>query len=252
MPLIYLSPSTQEGNYYINGGSEEEYMNKIADRMEPYLLASGIDFVRNTPDMTAVSSIAQSNAGNYDLHFALHSNAAAAPMSGKARGSLVFYYPDSEKGKKWSEITANNLRAIYPDPSLVRAEATTLIGEVRRTKAPSVFVELAFHDNLQDAVWIKNNLDAAARNLVLSITEFFGLPFLAPVPSQKGVVNVTWGYLNLRDQPSQEGKIIAQLADGAPITIINQWQDWYLVEVGGHTGYVWKDYVTLLPENGGA
>ncbi len=147
MPNIYLSPSTQEGNYYINGGSEEEYMTLVADRMEPYLTASGISFTRNTPDMTAASSIVQSNEGNYDLHFGLHSNAAAPPYSGKARGSLVFYYPTSEKGKAWAEITANNLRTIYPEPSLVRAEATTLIGELRKTKAPSVFVELAFHDN---------------------------------------------------------------------------------------------------------
>lgn len=248
MPLIYLSPSTQEWNYYINGGSEEEYMNLIADRMEPYLTASGVNFVRNTPDMTAASSIVQSNAGNYDLHFALHSNAAAAPLSGTAQGSLVFYYPTSVKGKKWAEITANNIRAIYPEPSKVRAESTTLIGEVRRVTAPSVFVEIAFHDNLEDAQWIKQNLDPIARNLVLSITEFFGLPFLSPRPPRKGVVDVTYGLLNMRDRPDLKGEIIAQLPDGLPITLINQWQDWYLVRYQNKTGYVNQDFVTLINE----
>lgn len=248
MPLIYLSPSTQEWNFYVNGGTEEEYMNLIADKMEPYLTASGIDFVRNTPEMTAASSIIQSNQGNYDLHFGLHSNAAAPPLSGTARGSLVFYYPTSTKGRKWAEITANNLREIYPDPSKVRAESTTLIGEVRRVKATAVFVELAFHDNLEDAVWIKNNLEQAARNLVLSITEFFGLPFLAPIPLGKAVVDVTYGALNLRSEPSLEGEILAQLPDGLVITVINQWQDWYLVDYQGKKGYVSRDYVTILSE----
>ena len=42
MPKIYLSPSTQEFNSYVTGGSEEYYMNLIADAMEPYLTASGI------------------------------------------------------------------------------------------------------------------------------------------------------------------------------------------------------------------
>ncbi|MFI3250809.1 MAG: N-acetylmuramoyl-L-alanine amidase [Eubacteriales bacterium] len=171
MPKIYLSPSTQEWNHYINGGTEEQYMNIIADKMEPYLTASGISFVRNTPDMTAASSIAQSNAGNYDLHFGLHSNAAGPGKEGTIRGPIVFYYPTSELGKRGAEITANNLREIYPLPNLVRTQPTTAIGEVRQVRAPSVFVELAFHDNLEDAVWIKNNLDAAARNLVLSITD---------------------------------------------------------------------------------
>ena len=37
MPIIYLSPSTQEANMYVNGGSEEEWMNRLADAMVPYL-----------------------------------------------------------------------------------------------------------------------------------------------------------------------------------------------------------------------
>ena len=53
MPIIYLSPSTQENNYYVTGGTEEAYMNLLADKMVPYLDASGIRYVRNTPDMTA-------------------------------------------------------------------------------------------------------------------------------------------------------------------------------------------------------
>ena len=31
MPCIYLSPSTQEGNRYVTGGTEEYYMNLLAD-----------------------------------------------------------------------------------------------------------------------------------------------------------------------------------------------------------------------------
>ena len=42
MPLIYLSPSTQEWNPYVNGGNEEYYMNLIADAMVPFLNSSGI------------------------------------------------------------------------------------------------------------------------------------------------------------------------------------------------------------------
>ena len=69
MPIIYLSPSTQEFNPYAGGGNEEYYMNLIADAMEPYLAASGIQFVRNTPDMTAASSIAASNAECFGRSF---------------------------------------------------------------------------------------------------------------------------------------------------------------------------------------
>lgn len=114
MPIIYLSPSTQEWNYYVNGGTEEEYMNLLADKMVPYLDASGIRYDRNTPSMTAADSIAASNAGNFDLHLALHSNAAPEGQYGTSRGSIAFYYPGSIQGKWAADIIANNLRSIYP------------------------------------------------------------------------------------------------------------------------------------------
>lgn len=245
MPIIYLSPSTQENNYFVSGGTEEEYMNLIADRMIPYLNASGIRYTRNTPQMTAVSSIAASNAGNYDLHLALHSNAAPEGKYGTVRGSIVFYYPGSSKGREAAEIFANNLRSIYPLPDKVRAEPTTTIGEVRRVRAPAVFLELAYHDNPDDAAWIKNNLDEIARNLVLSLTDFFQIPFLTPVPIRRGTVDVDWGRLNIRSRPEVSAPILAQAPDGARLVILNQWQNWYLVEYRDVIGYAREDYVTV-------
>lgn len=245
MPIIYLSPSTQENNYFVSGGTEEEYMNLIADRMIPYLNASGIRYTRNTPQMTAVSSIAASNAGNYDLHLALHSNAAPEGKYGTVRGSIVFYYPGSSKGREAAEIFANNLRSIYPLPDKVRAEPTTTIGEVRRVRAPAVFLELAYHDNPDDAAWIKNNLDEIARDLVLSLTDFFRIPFLTPVPIRRGTVDVDWGRLNIRSRPEVSAPILAQAPDGARLVILNQWQNWYLVEYRDVIGYAREDYVTV-------
>lgn len=158
MPKIYLSPSTQEFNPYNGGGNEEQYMNLIADAMVPYLNSSGIAFTRNTPNMTAATSINASNSGNYDLHLALHSNAAAGTNSGNIRGSEVYYYPESTEGRRAAEILANNLKLIYPLPGNVKTVSTTTLGEVTRTKAPSVLIEFAYHDNAQDADWIRNNI----------------------------------------------------------------------------------------------
>lgn len=246
MPIIYLSPSTQESNLFVSGGSEEYYMNLIADAMIPYLDASGIRYTRNTPQMTAASSIAASNAGSYDLHVAIHSNAAPEGRYGTARGSIVFYYPGSVKGQRAAEIIANNLRSIYPIPSLVSARPSTTIGELRRTRAPSVFLELAYHDNYDDAAWIKANIEIIARNIVLSLTEYFGIPFLTPVPPRSGVVDTQGGRLNIRSRPSLDAPILTQAADGTPLTIINEWQGWYLVQVNGVIGYASQNFITLI------
>ena len=117
MPKIYLSPSTQEYNPYVTGaGSEESFMNLLADAMEPILLLNGIQFSRNTPDMTAASSIRQANAGQYDFYLALHSNASGPSAEGQSRGILAFYYPTSANGRRAAELFVENLRDIYALP----------------------------------------------------------------------------------------------------------------------------------------
>ena len=180
MPTIYLSPSTQEYNLFITGNTEEYYANLIADAMIPYLRASGIAFVRNDPGGTVSDSIANSNAGNYDLHFAIHTNAAPERLSGMLRGPDVYYYASSSRGKTAAEITANNLKLIYPLPELVSAVPTTTLAELRRTKAPAVLVEVAYHDNREDANWIIGNIEEIGENLALSVADFLGVPFVEP------------------------------------------------------------------------
>ena len=93
--------------------------------------------------MTAADSIAASNAGNFDLHLALHSNAAPEGQYGTSRGSIAFYYPGSIQGKWAADIIANNLRSIYPLPDKVRAVSLHMAQRL----GPAVLLELAFHDN---------------------------------------------------------------------------------------------------------
>lgn len=245
MPKIYLSPSTQEANAYISGGTEEQYMNLIADAMEPYLRSNGIQYVRNTPDMTAITSIRQSNAGNYDLHLALHSNAAPESLSGRIRGTDVYYYPGSVRGKRAAEIIAKNLQTIYPLPDKVRTVPTTYLGEVRQPKAPSAFIEFAYHDNAQDAAWIKNNIEPIARNVVYSLTQYFGLPFVNKQAPQAGNVNITSGRLNIRSKPNAGATILATAPNGARITVLGSLPGWYVVNYNGTVGYAASRYITV-------
>ncbi len=243
MPSVYLSPSTQQSNLYVIGGTEEYYMNLVADAMEPYLEASGISFGRNTPDMTAASSIRQGNAGGYDLYLAIHSNASPEGMYGELMGTDVFYYPTSTNGRRFASIIAENFKSIYPYPELVDIRATTALGEVRQPTMPSVLVEIAYHDNEDDADWIVDNIDDIARELARSVAEYFGVPFVEPVGSEVGVVNITSGSLNIRSSPSVTAPIIARAYAGERLLIIGEDDDWYRVNYGGKTGFANKRYV---------
>ncbi len=247
MPTIYLSPSTQEFNIYVNDNqSEEYYMNLVADAMIPYLNASGINYVRNTKEMTAASSIRQSNEGNYDLHLALHSNAGGGDFAGRVQGVEVYYYPYSQNGKRAAEIIADNLRLIYPDPTKVRTIATTSLGEVSRTRAPAVLIEYAFHDNPEDADWIRNNIDLLARYTVLALCEYFGIPFNMPQPLRYGTVSTPGGgSVNLRSGPELDSPVIASVPNGATVAIYAEVPDWYVVRYNNADGYMSKTFITV-------
>lgn len=243
MPTIFLSPSTQQNNPYVIGGSEEEYMNRLADAMEPYLRASGIGFTRNNPDATVGQAIRDSNAGRYDLHLALHSNAAGEANAGQVRGVDMYYYPGSSRGERAADLLADNIKRIYPLPDRVRTVPTTSLVEVARTNAPTVLMEIGYHDNPEDAVWIRDNIPAIARNIVQALTEYFDIPFIEPQPERQGTVDTARGNLNIRNQPSMAGEIIGSAPNGAKLQILGRWQDWYVVDYNGLLGYASSRYI---------
>ena len=220
-------------------------MNRLADAMVPYLVSNGIQYVRNSPDMSAASSIRQANAGWYDFYLALHSNAAGEGNYGNVRGIIAFYYPSSLNGKRAAEIFAENLRQIYPLPDRVRTQATTTLGEVSRSRFPAVLLEIGYHDNYEDAVWIENNLTQIAQNLVLSLTEYFGLPFIWPMDPLDGTVRVGSGTLNLRARPERGASIVTSMPNGAAVRIYGQWQGWYVVHYGEYVGYAAAEFIQV-------
>lgn len=248
MPRIYLSPSTQEYNLYQGGGNEEYYMNLVADAMSPLLLANTIRYTRNTPDMTAASSIQQSKEGHYDFYLALHSNAAPEGQEGTRQGAEVYYAPNSRSGRLAAELIAANLREIYPYPEKVRTLPTTRLGEVIKTIPPAVLVEFAYHDNAEDAEWIRQNIQPMAEAVTRAMTEYFGLPYATPItPHRLGRVDTNRGNLNLRQKPSTSATVLARLPRWSEVILYGQWEDWYSVNANGTLGYVHSDYIIPGP-----
>lgn len=245
MPSVFLSPSLQEFNPFVNGGNEEYYMNLIADEMVPILTASGIEVGRNSPEQTLSQAIAQSNAGNYDLHLAIHSNAAPPANAGNVQGTDIYYSAASTQSTRAANIFANNFKEIYPDPSKVKTVATTSLAEIVRTKAPAVLIEVAYHDNPEDAQWIRDNITEIAQNLATSVTDFLGVLEQEPSPPQRGIVTTQSTALNIRNQATTASRVIGQAPKGAIVNILGKDGSWYLITYNGLQGYVDGRYITI-------
>lgn len=245
MPRVFLSPSTQEWNKYVTGGNEEQYMNMLADLMEPYMLASGISFTRNDPARNVNGAIQDSNNGWYDVHLALHTNAGGGQYAGVTRGIEIYYSPYSDYSRRLATIIANNMETIYPIPSKVSTIPTTSLAEVTRTRAVAVLAELGYHDNYEDEAWIKNNLETIARTMVQSLCDYFGIPFVEPSAVRTGTVRTDGSNLNIRRYPSADSTIIGKIPNGAQVNIYGDTDNWYVVKYNETTGYSAMDFITV-------
>lgn len=167
MKSIYLSPSTQENNVGAGSyGTEERRMNEIMDIIENQLRGKYILY-RNRPEMSLQQVVADSNAKNPDLHFALHSNA------GGGLGAECWICAKGGQAEKFANLLYKKVGALTPTADR-GVKVSTSLYEVNKTKAPAAILEIDFHDNAQAAQWIVNNKAAVADACVQAIMEFFG------------------------------------------------------------------------------
>ncbi len=159
---VYLSPSLQEHNIGAGQyGTEEQRMNQVADVAQRELLRHNVTVYRNKPTMTLTQAVADSNSKNVDLHQAIHSNAG----NGKARGCTVFCYEFGCRGEALARNLYSELEPLTPTADRGVHEGKDYYGtgknmyEVWQTVAPAALVEVAFHDNIDDANWIITHIE---------------------------------------------------------------------------------------------
>ena len=85
-----------------------------------------------------------------------------------------------------------------------------------------MLVEIGYHDNYADATWVEATWTPSPSNGP-GLTEFFGLPFIYPMPRWKGTVTV------LRHaEPAQLSLFhrnhLANMPDGAAVTVYGEWE----------------------------
>lgn len=188
MKNIYISPSTQHNNRGVGPFStEENEMNKIADKLIPLLLKDGRFVVkRNSPSMDDVVSITDdSDKFKADIHIAIHSNA------GGGEGTEVFAYSPNTNSDRLARSLYNQIAPLSPgkDRGIKYNPKIIEVGDL--VNAPAALIELAFHDNLADATWLAYNHEIIAERLYKGICDYFDYEYLALVVAPVVVAPVT-------------------------------------------------------------
>lgn len=181
--VVYLSPSTQDDNVGKgNYGTEEIRMNQVANVVAWHLNRHGVVVYRNNPSMSLRQVVEDSNNKNPDIHFAIHSNA------GGGRGCEVFCYKAGQVGEQLAWDIYNELAPITPTGDRGVKQGFNFYGqgvhmyEVAYTSAPAALVEIDFHDNIDGANFIINNLENIGIALTKGLLKNMGITY-APYQS---------------------------------------------------------------------
>lgn len=169
---IFLSPSSQTGNTYSYGNTNEAVVcGKIADACEAALKRCGFETKYEQFD-TLANRVSHSNQWGADLHLPIHTNA----HNKKVTGTRIMCYDLKGEGYKASKAVYDALAPITPGTS--EAVQTSRFYEILHSKAPCVYVEADFHDVPDVAKWLIENTVAVGEAICKGICNYFGVKYI--------------------------------------------------------------------------
>lgn len=176
---IYLSPSDQTSNKYAAGNTNEAVQcRRIADACEVALKRCGFE-VKNNKTSSMAARCSESDAWGADLHVPIHTNA----YNGSVTGTRLFCYSTGGAGYKACQAVFAALAPLTPGTS-ENIRANPGLYEVSNPNAPTVYIEVDFHDVAAVAKWIIENVEAIGEAIAKGICSYFGKTYVEPKPAK--------------------------------------------------------------------
>lgn len=179
---IYVSPSSQTTNKYAVGNTTEAIQcRKIAVALVAALQRCGFDAMTNlTGDMYA--RVKESDKWGANLHLPIHTNA----HNKKVKGTRLFSYDTKGEGYKACKAIMTTLAPITPGNSDSITPNKALY-EVWKPKATTAYIEVAFHDNAEEAQWIIDSTEAIAEAICKGVCKHYGRSYVENVVDSEPV-----------------------------------------------------------------
>lgn len=164
---IYINPSVQYSNMYAsNLGNEGQHMNSISKLLVGMLneYTNLIVYSNNSlPGKSLSESVKESNSLNVDYHLSLHSNA------GGGKGSEGFY---TKSSYGFTKSILDSLQEVLPYSTRGPKYGQDSLYELKRTTASASLIEILFHDDTAQALFIINNQKEIAEAIFNGIVSY--------------------------------------------------------------------------------
>ena len=182
-------------------------MGMLAEKLAPILRRCGFE-VKIVHRSTLANKCNQSDAWGADLHLPLHSNAFNGTVSGTR--VMCMRTVDGQLGYEYSKKIFKQLDAVTPGTSS-NISAQPQLYEIHAPQAPTVYVEVDFHDVPRVANWIIHNLDVIADAIARGVCDCFGVQYKEADPvGDSAIYRVQVGAFKNRDYAeAMKEKLIA-------------------------------------------
>ena len=173
MTKVFLSPSDQDNNPVLGGGTEQQYAQARCARAAEVLRSYGYEVKVSSAgigDDTGgfLASIEEGNAWGPDLYVADHTNAG----NGRASGVQAYCYtPDPESVRLGQCINARMDQIVPGGASIQDGQH---LGEVNSSNATAVLMESGYHDNPSDAEVIRTKTREMGEAIAYGILDYYG------------------------------------------------------------------------------
>lgn len=157
-------------------------------------------------------------------------------------GIQIFFTPGNPKSKRLAEIMAENLKNIYYNTSNVTIHPKKE-NQLNINNKPHVYLCLGHENNTEDMAWLRKNTEEISQNIIMSLTEYFGLPFAPCIRALKGIAKLD---SNIFSKPSTKSKIIGYIAKSKRTQIQGQWEDWYIIGKNLDLGYIPSKFIEII------
>ena len=156
----------------ITGLRECDVAKNIADLVEKYLVAAGVEVVGNLQSDSLDEVVQSSNNLSADVFISIHCNA----FNEMANGTEVWYYHTSRNGRKLADCIqrqiVDSLGTADRGAKGAVPHTDNSLYVLNNTDAVAVLVETAFIDNAEDEVLLRTRQDDFARAIARGITDY--------------------------------------------------------------------------------
>ena len=232
MPKVCLKSIVYDDKNFPDGGSEKYYLDLILKEIASCINSNGISYIISNQEKIETSSSEHTKKDENDfaeINFEMHS----LNESNETQGVTIFFNEGVPESKRLSEIISQNMKELHYEPSMVKILHNTSDGN--SSSDFSVKINLGNPLSESDLEWIRDNIEEISQKMIMSLDEYFALPFVACFNPIEGIAIKDE---SLRKRPTLNSEVVGSVEANSNVNILGQWEDWYIVGSNNELGYI--------------